>query len=186
MAGRSTRAQLRALATRLPRPIRQVFLIPAWRIYERWLLVSQKPDVHQQRLIERREGGRWPIPAPKLRVLVVADPDPAYFLRSGKAQVEMISEMLARNDVFLRAQDQTLDFGCGCGRMARWWPDVSEANLFGCDYNAELAEWCADNLPFMETAQTRLKPPLPYSDGQFSFIYALSIFTHLPSELEVQ
>ena len=68
--------------------------------------------------------------------------------------------------------------------MARWWPTISDSTLHGCDYNPELAAWSAENLPFLSVSTNSLEPPLPYEDGKFAFVYALSIFTHLPRELE--
>ncbi|HYH60425.1 MAG TPA: class I SAM-dependent methyltransferase, partial [Solirubrobacterales bacterium] len=95
-----------------------------------------------------------------------------------------VKRLLDRNSITLDASQEILDFGCGCGRMARWWPTVSDSRLFGCDYNSTLVEWCSENLTFMEARGTGLEPPLPYEDGKFALIYALSVFTHLSSDLE--
>jgi SAM-dependent methyltransferase len=76
-----------------------------------------------------------------------------------------------------------LDFGCGCGRMARWWSDLPQLAIHGCDYNKELVNWCQENLPFVQARVTDLDPPLPYSDGSFDLVYAFSVFTHLSIEL---
>jgi SAM-dependent methyltransferase len=40
------------------------------------------------------------------------------------------------------------------------------------------------HLRHVTAGTNRLAPPLPYADGQFDFVYALSVFTHLTLELE--
>jgi SAM-dependent methyltransferase len=76
-----------------------------------------------------------------------------------------------------------LDFGCGCGRIARWFADLARPQVHGCDYNSELVEWCNSNLAFMRARTTELAPPLPYAERSFDFLYAFSVFTHLSVEL---
>ena len=44
--------------------------------------------------------------------------------------------------------------------------------------------WCAANLPFVTASVNELEPPLRYEDGQFGLVYAISVFTHLPRDLE--
>jgi 2-polyprenyl-3-methyl-5-hydroxy-6-metoxy-1,4-benzoquinol methylase len=77
-----------------------------------------------------------------------------------------------------------LDFGCGCGRVLRQWC-ASSANLYGTDYNPLLIEWCQAHLSFAECAVNLLEPPTRYRDNQFDFIYALSVFTHLPAQMQI-
>jgi SAM-dependent methyltransferase len=43
--------------------------------------------------------------------------------------------------------------------------------------------WCRRNLTFASFEDNALAPPLPYRDGQFDLVYALSVFTHLPGPL---
>ena len=55
--------------------------------------------------------------------------------------------------------------------------------IHGCDYNPSLVGWCNANLEFAEVRANRLSPPLPYPNEHFDLLYALSIFTHLTTEL---
>ena len=77
-----------------------------------------------------------------------------------------------------------LDFGCGCGRVLRHWAGLEGPAIHGSDYNERLVGWCAANLPFVTASVNELAPPLRYEDGQFDLVYAISVFTHLPHDLE--
>jgi SAM-dependent methyltransferase len=57
--------------------------------------------------------------------------------------------------------------------------------LWGTDYNASLIEWCRENLDFARFTVNALEPPLDYAEATFDFVYALSVFTHLPEELQL-
>jgi SAM-dependent methyltransferase len=120
-----------------------------------------------------------PVPPARLRVLVAGVPELDSFLRSGRAQAGYLRELLASVDRPLEAMDAILDFGCGCGRIARWLSDAGGPRIHGCDYNRELVEWCNANLSFLLASTTDLEPPLPYADRSFDFLYAFSVFTHL-------
>jgi SAM-dependent methyltransferase len=50
--------------------------------------------------------------------------------------------------------------------------------------HAAAIAWCCRNLPFAEFRVNGLRPPLPYAVEQFALVYALSVFTHLPEELQ--
>jgi SAM-dependent methyltransferase len=120
-----------------------------------------------------------PVPPARLRVLVAGVPERDWFLRSGQAQTNHLRDLLAGVGSPIGEMGAILDFGCGCGRMTRWWSDLSELQVHGCDYNRELVNWCQENLPFVQARVTDLEPPLPYPDGSFDFVYAFSVFTHL-------
>lgn len=74
---------------------------------------------------------------------------------------------------------RVLDWGCGCGRVARYLTRMPSVELAGCDIDADAVAWCDANLPGSFTA-TAPEPPLPYSDGEMHVVVASSVFTHLP------
>jgi SAM-dependent methyltransferase len=118
-----------------------------------------------------------PLPPPRLRTLVAGTPDAAHFLRSGQLSAEAVRSAVAA--VGGRAE-RILDFGCGCGRTIRHWPEAK--SLDGCDPNAELIAWCEANLPFASFASSPRLPPIAYADEAFDLVYAISVFTHLGLE----
>ena len=77
-----------------------------------------------------------------------------------------------------------LDFGCGCGRVTRWWRDFN-GTVAGSDVSRPAIEWCRANLPFARFELNALAPPLVFEDETFDLVYALSVFTHLTAELQL-
>jgi len=77
-----------------------------------------------------------------------------------------------------------LDFGCGCGRVTRYFADFDGA-VSGSDVNIKAVDWCRDNLPFGSFLQNRLAPPVDFEDASFDLVYAFSVFTHLTADLQL-
>jgi SAM-dependent methyltransferase len=71
-----------------------------------------------------------------------------------------------------------LDFGCGCGRLARMFKG-HPGRIAGCDIDARHVEWINNNLDYMEAKVSKVTPPIPYATGEFEAIISISIFTHL-------
>jgi SAM-dependent methyltransferase len=71
-----------------------------------------------------------------------------------------------------------LDFGCGCGRLARMFKGHPGA-ITGCDIDSRHVRWIKDNLSYMQAMVTSVHPPLPFVDNQFEAIISISVFTHL-------
>ena len=91
-----------------------------------------------------------------------------------------------------------LDFGCGCGRVARQLiqQQPRPQRYVGLDLHAGMIEWCNLNLapraagfkfhhhdvfyPSFNPGEGKpLCAPLPFGDGEFSLVLAFSVFTHL-------
>jgi SAM-dependent methyltransferase len=127
-----------------------------------------------------------PIPPAKLIVSVAGTSDIRSFLAGGKAAKDSIISTLDSNGIEIEHLQTILDFGCGCGRVIRHWNSLKNPLIFGSDYNSRLIEWCKNNLTFAKFDTNQLSPPLRYEDDTFDFIYALSVFTHLPEALQQQ
>lgn len=125
----------------------------------------------------------FPLPPPTLRVRVVRTGHPGYFLDSGASEAKAIARLAAAAGSPVEEMDALLDFGCGCGRVARHWARLERTAVHGCDYNPELVAWCDANLPFMTTRVNSLAPPLPF-ERKFDLIYAISVFTHLSEPMQ--
>lgn len=78
-----------------------------------------------------------------------------------------------------------LDFGCGCGRLARIFKG-HPGRIAGCDIDARHVDWINNNLGFMEAKLSKVAPPIPYEDNEFEAIISISIFTHLTEKSQDQ
>ncbi|HVQ76667.1 MAG TPA: class I SAM-dependent methyltransferase [Candidatus Binatia bacterium] len=127
-----------------------------------------------------------PFPPPELHFLVSGnkDLDESAFWTIGRSCADVIVSLLKKHQTDIDELGAMLDFGCGCGRIIRHFHARPKGQVFGTDYNPTLVDWCRRHLPFAEFAVNELRPPLAYRDGQFDFIYAFSVFTHLPESLQ--
>jgi SAM-dependent methyltransferase len=154
--------------------------LPAVRLYE--LALAGKASLRRQ-----SENGAGGLPLPPARLRAQAGPrhaDPAYFLRSGARHAALIRELLGEDGASIEELDAILDWGCGCGRILRHWAGLDGTQVCGCDINPKMVAWCDVNLPFAEVTLNEISPPLPYPDACLDLVYALSVLTHLPEELQ--
>ena len=122
-----------------------------------------------------------PLPDPELIFLVNGHRDLHAFDISRRATAENIIALLSDANIDYTAFGSILDFGCGCGRVLAGWEGKlrRETQLFGCDINQTLIEFCQKNIRFAKTMTSSYYPPLPYDNDQFDFVYAASVYTHL-------
>jgi SAM-dependent methyltransferase len=142
-------------------------------------------------LVEPKDGAALdglPYPPPEMIRLVagISTRHRFYqrFMQGGAQVANRIVELLARGGHGIERNQSVLDFGCGCGRVMRWWKDLEATRLHGTDYNPYLVEWCRQNLPFAEFSTNGLDAGLDLPDGAFDLVYSYSVFTHLPAELQ--
>jgi ubiquinone/menaquinone biosynthesis C-methylase UbiE len=86
-----------------------------------------------------------------------------------------------------------LDFGVGCGRVIRPLHELclytyltdGKLHWFGSDIDAEAIAWCRSAIESIGTFVVNSHmPPLPFDDQYFDFVYSISIFTHLPEDMQ--
>jgi len=143
---------------------------PAFRAYE--LAVALRPG-------RVRANDGLPLPPRRLMVRVAGTADADWFLRSGRAAYDAIAAHVPLAEV-----ETVLDFGCGCGRVLRYWRGHGGL-VAGSDQDGPAVEWCRRNLPFALCERNDLAPPLAFADETFDLVYALSVFTHFTAELQV-
>jgi len=131
------------------------------------------------RLMRRGAPDGYSLPSPRMVHLVTGQYRLDFYLDNGALGAECIQGVLARNGLQIHAFDSILDFGCGCGRAMRHLSKLRGPRLYGTDYNPHLIDWCRKAYPFAEFSVNRMHTFLDYEDGQFDFIYAISVFTHL-------
>jgi len=176
---RTARRQAKNALLRARIPFKGHLVATAWRGYERYVGLRDGRD--PSGLVNGVA-----VPPPQLRVRVAGTADRTWFLQTGLAHFTFLRTLLSDAGHPIDEMGSVLDFGCGCGRMLRWWCDISGPAIHGCDYNRELVRWCDEHLGFAQVQANELAPPLPYEDEAFELLYALSIFTHLSTELAQQ
>jgi SAM-dependent methyltransferase len=130
-------------------------------------------------------GGALPVPTSVLRHRVHGSQDEQSFLKVGRVVSMNLLSTLRAVDAPWREASAVLDFGCGSGRVARYMATAAPLRMFGCDIDAEAIAWNQQHLGRIgEFAVNPHWPPLPYSDHAFDLVYAVSVFTHLPEDME--
>jgi SAM-dependent methyltransferase len=80
---------------------------------------------------------------------------------------------------------RVLDWGCGLGRVVRWFEDVGPGTEFvGTDISEKAVLWCSENMHFGSYRSNDYLPPLPFPDEHFDLIYGISVLTHLPEDFQ--
>ena len=145
------------------------------------------------RIAEARNS--WFKPDPELhddlpdadrRFRVIGDRDANGFLVSGATdfhRLDRAARAIAGKP--LAAFERPLDWGVGCGRVARHFPRESATALTGCDIDRDNVDWCNEHLRGRFFA-SRLSPPLPFESGSFDLIYGISVFTHMREPMQMR
>jgi ubiquinone/menaquinone biosynthesis C-methylase UbiE len=128
-----------------------------------------------------------PVPPIRLRDMVVRKLAilPEDFILLGKHSFDEIIQAATDGDALPAKNARILEFGVGCGRIARHFFKAGFEDFTGTDVDAELIAWCNDHLTAFANARflrNGYLPPLPVADSGFDFVYSLSVFTHMTAE----
>lgn len=156
----------------------------AFRVAEATKVVNLRSLYHNAQHLGRTAPDGLPVPPQRLIVLVAGTADISWFLESGKLAAKSIMDTLGKHGLGIDDFQAILDFGCGCGRVIRHWKSLEKAVVYGTDFDPRLIDWCRLNLPFAQYETNDLYPPSSFMDERFDFIYALSVFTHMPEQLQ--
>ncbi len=107
-------------------------------------------------------------------------------LRQALRFFQIVRRMARRYSRDIAESVQVLDYGCGWGRIIRFFlRNVDHNNLYGCDCYPEAIEiakrhnrWCTFEVvgPF---------PPTRFQPNKFDLIYLYSVFSHLSEDLHL-
>ncbi|MCR9243426.1 MAG: class I SAM-dependent methyltransferase [bacterium] len=142
--------------------------------YLRWLCVNGP--------LEDDRVATWfpPVPPPELRATACGGMAPDGHLRTGLEDFRTIGELFEMfADREIGSLRSVLDFGCGCGRLLRWFgAALPDCELFGADVRQAAIDWCAAHLPGTYLGNGTA-PPLELPDASVELTVALSVFSHL-------
>jgi SAM-dependent methyltransferase len=121
-----------------------------------------------------------PVPPPELRATASCGHSPEMHLRSGADDFRMLAELY---ELFAGrpagSLTSLLDFGCGCGRLLRWFQTaLPDTRLLGADVRRASVDWCRQNLRGTFLAND-VQPPLALPDASVDLVVSLSVFSHL-------
>jgi hypothetical protein len=126
------------------------------------------------------------LPDEDRRFRVIGDRDPVGFLVSGATDYHRLDRALvAVAGRRLHEFDRVLDWGVGCGRLARHFPAACATALTGCDIDRDNVDWCSAHLPGRYVT-SQLTPPLPFADAAFDLVYGISVFTHFREAMQLR
>lgn len=128
----------------------------------------------------------WPLPPLYLRARVASYWAGHTFLEKARTLSEDLTRVLDASGEDLSRFRHVLDWGCGCGRVLRRMPGLfPNARFTGVDIDMEAIAWNREHLHSLAEFHTVPDhPPSALPSHCFDFILGLSVFTHLPLELE--
>lgn len=90
-------------------------------------------------------------------------------------------------DIRITDTTRVLDFGCGWGRITRFFlKDVAADNLWGVDVDGQMIELCRRLVHFGRYATVAPEPPTFFDARTFDVVYAYSVFSHLAEPVHIQ
>ena len=109
---------------------------------------------------------------------------------SGKATLmeafsayKLFKQVARDHSIDLTCCDAVLDFGCGWGRVTRFFLKEVEANcLYGIDCYKEMITLCEQSNMRCHFETIDPMPPTGFPNNMFDFVYCFSVFSHLSEE----
>lgn len=87
----------------------------------------------------------------------------------------------------LSPESRVVDFGCGWGRIIRFFiKDVEPSRLCGLDPQPDAIATCTATNRWASFEQIDVRPPTSLGDASVDLIYAYSVFSHLSEDVHVQ
>jgi SAM-dependent methyltransferase len=100
--------------------------------------------------------------------------------RQSCAFYKRVRDRFERHSAVPLGDARVLDFGCGWGRLTRFFArDVPPSRLYGCDPVERILDVCRDNhVPATLALSDFVPERLPFEEP-FDLAYAFSVFTHI-------
>jgi SAM-dependent methyltransferase len=125
-----------------------------------------------------------PMPPAALITLISSTAGQRWYSERGREDAAQFRALALEQGLDLTQARTVLDWGVGCGRIARWLAaDVtaSGGQFLGVDIHPKLVAWCAAALPG-RYLRNGLRPPLPLEAASLDLVYSHSVLTHLTED----
>jgi SAM-dependent methyltransferase len=97
----------------------------------------------------------------------------------GFAIYRTVRDLHRRHFGSIRDHGPVLDFGCGWGRVLRYFlKDAEKGDLIGVDHDQANIDFCLASNPWCRFERNEATPPLPIEPATLGLIYAYSVFSH--------
>lgn len=101
-------------------------------------------------------------------------------LREGWQFYRLVKRVLARHNAALSTTSTVLDYGCGWGRIIRFFlKDVAPERLIGIDCFDEVIEICQQTNRWCQFELVAPSPPTHIPANSVDLVYCYSVFSHL-------
>jgi len=121
-----------------------------------------------------------PLPPAALRKRVHGSEDAASFVREGSTAFARLQRVLGEYfSQSIGGFGHVLDWGCGSGRVLRYFAPSTTTKVTGIDIDPQAIAWCRRAFPHCEFLAVNPDPPTPIAAGTVDLIYAISVLTHL-------
>jgi SAM-dependent methyltransferase len=101
-------------------------------------------------------------------------------LREGNNFYRIVKSYCASLGVPLQPNVKVLDFGCGWGRIARFFfRELRSDSFYGVDVDPAMIAFCQSALPCGTYATVNPLPPMAFDYSSLDVIFAYSVFSHL-------
>ncbi len=144
---------------------------------EKWSWLNRRGCFEDENLAE------FVAPFPPVRSMLKHEgiPTKELFARNGADIFEALHDASPRE---LGSFERILVVNCGLGRLLRMFRGC-EATICACDFKAENVRWIRNSLPFVDSREFPANWKLPFEDGLFDAVIAVSYFTSLRPEAQL-
>ena len=96
-------------------------------------------------------------------------------------------EILEWTKPYLTQLSSVMEWGCGVARIIRHLPELCDngTSITGIDINDKMIEWNKSNIPGIHFETIGYIPPTTLSGGKYDLVYAISVFTHIEADQQM-
>ena len=128
-----------------------------------------------------------PLPDAGRRLRVAGNESPEIFRLEGYTTFRKLDLALRRTQgKGIGEFDQILDWGCGCGRVTRYFSQLPNITLTGSDVDFDNLNWCKQELGFGDFYRIPLHPPTELELSRFDLLIGISVFSHLKERDQIE
>ena len=107
-------------------------------------------------------------------------------LREGFNFYQRVKNYCRLYSVPINPDTRVLDFGCGWGRISRFFfKDIASDNFYGVDVDADMVSFCQSAMPSGIYSTVSPEPPMDFANNSFDVIFAYSVFSHLAEHVAI-